>query len=80
MTPLRYSAGIYTQDGSAASGWCLVRWSRHRTAEAARRAARRYARGRTTATGGAYSWSAWWRDGDRPEVEVRLGQEQESEL
>lgn len=62
-----YSAGIYEQ---TSSGWGLVTWSRHRSEAAARAAARRYLARLQAPTGGAYSWSAWWRRGDEPAVEV----------
>ncbi len=65
-----YDAGIYEQSDS---GWRLVRWSRHQTQAAAERAARSYARSlwaNSGPTGGAYSWSAWWRPVDGRETEV----------
>lgn len=71
-----YDAGIYEQSDS---GWRLVRWSRHQTQAAAERAARGYVRrlwANSGPTGGAYSWSAWWRSGDSPAVEVTLQREE----
>lgn len=73
MTAHRYSAGIYEQ---SESGWRLVEWSRHSRADLAQTAARRYAACRQAPTGGVYSWSAWWRDGDVIEVEVRANEVQ----
>lgn len=68
-----YTAGIYTQCGHSrpglcgcAEGWEQIQWSAHRTAAAAARAARKYARGCIERAGG----SAWWSDGERIE-EVR---------
>jgi hypothetical protein len=69
---MTHAAGVYEQrDG----GWVLVAWSRHRSARAAEAAARRYRRRRGPATGGAYSWSAWWAllDGSDLVGVVRIG-------
>lgn len=65
---MAFSAGIYEQTDS---GWGLVEWSRHSRADLAQKAARQYAARRQAPTGGAYSWSAWWRDGDGKAVEVQ---------
>lgn len=56
---LRYAAGIYEQ---SERGWSRVEWSTHSSPDLAAAAARRYQRGRTAPTGGAYTWSAWWED------------------
>lgn len=65
MSTLKYEAGVWEQDRD------LVVLSRHRTQEAAERAARRYARGLEHGgpqAGGALSWAGGWREigGDDP--------------
>lgn len=58
----RFPAGVYEQAGD---GWARVEWSEHRTPDAARRTAAKYARALATqvTVGGAYSWAAWFHDG-----------------
>lgn len=71
--PYTHEAGWYDQ-ADTPSGWARSRRSRHRSQAAAERAARRMARERNShgpATGGAYTWSAWWAPIDGPATEVR---------
>jgi len=68
-----YLAGIYEQcmhepcyGDECVGAWRLVVRSRHTRRDLAERAARRYQRERQQSTGGAYSWSAWYRPIDAP--------------
>lgn len=55
-TPFPYRAGVWEQSIG------LLVWSRHRTQDAARGRAIRYARKQTAPTGGTLSWSGGWSD------------------
>jgi len=50
-----HEAGVWEQ------GRGLVVWSQHKTMNAARTAARKYARGQKVPAGGTLSWSGGWR-------------------
>jgi hypothetical protein len=65
-----FTAGWYEQDGDEPDGWRRITLSRHSRRNLAERAARSYLRRLQSPTGGAYSWSAWWREGDGPEHEI----------
>jgi hypothetical protein len=59
---LPYVAGVWEQNSDPEGELCV--WSRHATEDAAKKAARRYARrmrGEGSTTGGAHSWSGGWR-------------------